>query len=101
MRRILAVLVVGIAVVVVLATSGISLSAAQPDNTVPWESPFCVRAWAKDWYTWESQNDDQLWWYFWWYRWCHDPQDGWFRVYDDWEWWGPVAEVSPRGWWSW
>jgi hypothetical protein len=26
-----------------------------------------------------------------WYQWCYTAEDGWFRVYDGWEWWGPVV----------
>jgi hypothetical protein len=86
-RRILSriLLVFGIgAIVSVMLASTISLSAAQE------EIPYCAPSWARDWYI-AGTPDEEMWWYLWWYQWCYTAEDGWFRVYDGWEWWGPVV----------
>ena len=85
-RRILLVLVVG-AILAVMVFSGASSSAdAQPSKG----GPTCSSEWLKDWYVWES-SEDEPWLYFWWYQYCQDPaqQDGWFKAYHSWEW-GPA-----------
>lgn len=52
----------------------------------PGEVLYCAPEWLREW----RQAED--WWYFWWYKWCHNDEDEWFKLYAEWEWWGPVAE---------
>jgi hypothetical protein len=47
---------------------------------------YCSPEWIREW------GKSQGWWYFWWYKWCHDQDNGWLKVYDSWEWWGPVED---------
>jgi hypothetical protein len=81
-RRILLVLVVGVILAVTIIGSA-SFSGAQPSEG----GPTCSSQWFKDWYVWES-SEDEPWLYFWWYQYCKDPsqQDGWFKAYHSWEW---------------
>lgn len=51
--------------------------------------PICAPGWYREWYQWYTP--DWAWWYFWWFQWCHTEDDGWYRDYDSWEWWGPIG----------
>ena len=53
------------------------------------QEEYCVPSWARDWYI-DGTPNEEMWWYFWWYKWCYTTTDGWYKVYDSWEWWGPV-----------
>ncbi len=48
------------------------------------EEPICAPEWRQEWYPdWASG-----WWYFYWFQDCYTDQQGWYRVYDGWDW-GP------------
>lgn len=57
-----------------------------PQDPVPGDTLYCAPEWLREW------HQAQGWWYFWMYKWCHDGGDEWVKVYDGWEWWGPVEE---------
>ena len=86
MKRILLVFAVGAIVAVIMATSAISLSAAQQAAGPSPSSggPVCADRWFRDWYVSED------WLYFWWYQFCQNPDGEWFRAYHSWQWWEPV-----------
>ena len=47
--------------------------------------PICAPEWRQEWYPdWASG-----WWYFYWFQDCYTDQQGWYRVYDGWDW-GPA-----------
>src|SRR5829696_1928076 len=49
------------------------------------EAPICAPEWLQEWYPdWASG-----WWYFYWFQDCYTDQQGWYRVYDGWDW-GPA-----------
>ena len=46
--------------------------------------PICAPEWRQEWYPdWAIG-----WWYFYWFQDCYTEQQGWYRVYDGWDW-GP------------
>ncbi len=48
------------------------------------EVPICAPEWRQEWYPdWASG-----WWWFQWFQDCYTDQQGWYRVYDGWDW-GP------------
>jgi hypothetical protein len=48
------------------------------------DEPVCAPEWRQEWYPdWASG-----WWYFYWFQDCYTDQQGWYRVYDGWDW-GP------------
>ena len=48
------------------------------------EAPICAPEWRQEWYPdWAIG-----WWYFYWFQDCYTEQQGWYRVYDGWDW-GP------------
>jgi hypothetical protein len=48
--------------------------------------PLCAPGWLQEWYPdWASG-----WWYFWWYQYCYTDEDGWYRMYDGWDWGYPM-----------
>ena len=50
------------------------------------EVPLCAPGWLQEWYPdWASG-----WWYFWWFQYCYTSENGWYRMYDVWEWGYPM-----------
>jgi hypothetical protein len=63
-----------------------SEDAAPAEDASAQETPLCAPQWLQEWYPdWASS-----WWWFWWFQYCYTDTQGWYRVYDGWDWGPPM-----------
>ena len=59
---------------------------APAENASKQETALCAPQWQQEWYPdWVSG-----WRWFWWFQYCYTDAQGWYRVYDGWDWGMPM-----------